>query len=136
MSLLKIKDFAEEIHKNAVEHGWWDVERTYGEVIALCHSELSEALEEYRNGHDYSEIYTACKNCADRPKAGYNCTIGDKCDKWEQRDKPEGIPIELADCIIRILDICEWYGIDIEAALEIKHEYNASRPYRHGGKII
>ena len=136
MSFLKIKDFAEEIHKNAVEHGWWDEPRRFGELIALVHSELSEALEEYRNDHDYTEIYTACKGCTHTPKAGYNCIVGDICDNWEKRDKPEGIPVELADCIIRILDACEWYGIDIEKALEAKHEYNLTRPYRHGGKVI
>ena len=38
-----------EVGKNAREHGWWDgEERTFGELIALAHSELSEALEEYR----------------------------------------------------------------------------------------
>ena len=49
-------------------------------------------------------------------------------------EKPEGIPIELADVIIRILDYCAYAGIDIDAAISEKHEYNKSRPYRHGGK--
>ena len=37
---------------NAKQHGWWDEDRTFGEVIALCHSELSEALEAYRDDED------------------------------------------------------------------------------------
>jgi hypothetical protein len=44
---LELNEFAKEIHQNAVEHGWWDTKRTFGEIIALCHSELSEALEEH-----------------------------------------------------------------------------------------
>lgn len=44
------------------------------------------------------------------------------------------VPIELADAIIRILDYCGYAGIDIDAAVERKHEYNKTRPYRHGGK--
>lgn len=48
--------------------------------------------------------------------------------------KPEGIPSELADIIIRVLDICAHHGIDIEQAIEDKMAFNAHRPYRHGGK--
>lgn len=118
-----LNKFMKEVHQNAVEHGWWEDERSFGEIIALCHSELSEALEEHRNGYDPTEIYYSCGHLkALKPTVA--CT------------KPEGIPIELADCIIRILDYCGKENIDIEAALKIKHEYNKSRPYRHGGKAL
>ena len=53
--------------------------------------------------------------------------------RWE-REKREGVAVELADCMIRILDYCGHAGIDIEEAIRIKHEYNKTRPYRHGGK--
>lgn len=105
-----INEVAKEIHENAVAHGWWDEKRGFPEVLALIHSEVSEALEEYRNGREATEIY-----------------FGDN-------GKPEGIPMELADVIIRVLDYCAYAGIDIENVLEVKHEYNKSRPYRHGGK--
>lgn len=58
---------------------------------------------------------------------------GEACEKYERR-KPEGVAVELADCMIRILDYCGRAGIDIEEAIRIKHEYNKTRPYRHGGK--
>ena len=80
------------------------------EIVALIHSEVSEALEEYRNGRAQTEVY------------------------YGENGKPEGIPIELADVIIRIFDFCGYAGINIDAAITQKHEYNKSRPYRHGGK--
>jgi len=45
----KISDFIKECHQVAKEKGWWDEERNDGELIALMHSELSEALEAMRN---------------------------------------------------------------------------------------
>ena len=43
-----LNELAKLINENAKEKGWWDEERTFAEIISLCHSELSEALEEYR----------------------------------------------------------------------------------------
>ena len=104
-----INDFANEVHDNAVAHGWWEEKRPFGEIIALCHSELSEALEAYRNREDMV---------------------------WMNGDKPDGIAVEMCDCIIRILDYLAEENIDVEYVLQLKHEYNKSREYKHGGKVI
>ena len=134
-----LNELAKEIHENAVAHGWWDEPRTFGEIVALCHSELSEALEEYR---------------AKRPMMWFACTEGDQehpccpedeydCQKYGKEaeceyrsQKPEGIAVEMADCIIRILDWAGKEGIDMDAIIREKHEYNKTRPYRHGGKVL
>ncbi len=52
----------------------------------------------------------------------------------ERLDKPEGKAVEMLDCVIRILDWCGKEGIDVEEILRRKHEYNVTRPYKHGGK--
>lgn len=103
---MNFNDLAREVHQNAVAHGWWDKERTVGEILSLCHSELSEALEEYRAGRPM--VYRICRasdGCpCDREKCGdwdENCGA---CEIWAMDEKPEGIAVELGDCIIRILD--------------------------------
>jgi NTP pyrophosphatase (non-canonical NTP hydrolase) len=113
---LDIAEFMKAVHENAINHGWYEEPRTFGDMIALIHSEASEALEEFRSGHALSATYYS------KDAQGY--------------DKPEGIPAELADVIIRVLDTCAYYNIDIAGALLEKHHYNTTRPYKHGNKVI
>ena len=122
---MSLNELSKEIHQNAVDHGWWEQDRSFGDIIALCHSELSEALEEYRNGRQNMYWW----------KDGVSYST-DFHHEFYDGEKPEGIAIELADCIIRILDYCGKENIDIDEAVRIKREYNKTRPYRHGGKII
>ena len=123
---MDLNEITKEIHRNAVEHGWWDEPRSFGEIVALCHSELSEALEEYRNGRPivYGDDFEDFHRVTNVAKIA------------EKKLKPEGMAVEMVDCLIRILD---WFGqmeLDVEEILAIKHEYNKTRPYRHGGKVI
>lgn len=111
---MNINDAVKASYENARDHGWHESERTIGDLICLMHSELSEALEEHRNGRLPDEVY-------------YN---------EAKPDKPEGIPVELADCVIRIFDFCGLYGIDLEEVVALKMRYNETRPYRHGGKKV
>lgn len=85
-------------------------------LIALAHSELSEALEELRKGPGHYSLRF------EKDSRGI--------------DKPEGFDVELADAIIRILNICSSLGLDIQRALMVKNEYNMTRDPRHGGRAI
>lgn len=100
-------------HEIAVMKGWWHPENSPGEQFVMFHSEISEAVEEYRTGRNLTEIYFI-----------------------EGSNKPEGVPIELADLLIRVFDTCERYNIDILDAIERKMYYNLTRSQRHGGKVI
>lgn len=118
MGNINLAELTKEIHGLAVSKGWWSEFENLGEAsistivaskIALIHSELSEALEAVRDG------------C-------YGMVV--------INNKPEGVVVELADTIIRILDLCGALDLDIEEALSKKIEYNKTRPYKHGGKKI
>ena len=105
-----LNELCKEAHAISISKGWYDTERGFPELIALCHSELSEALEAYRDGGHVALIYNHAPN------------------------KPEGVPVELADTLIRIFDLCGFYGIDLDQAFRVKMEYNKTREYRHGNK--
>lgn len=101
-----LSSLSADIHNTAREKGWWETKREFPEVVALIHSELSEALEGWRT----------------------NKLKDDHCPEFTS------VEIELADAIIRILDYAKAESLTLIPALIAKHEYNKTRPYRHGGK--
>ena len=105
---MDINKLIEKSHDIAISKGGWDKEREIPELIALIHSELSEALEEYR--------------------------VSENLDIRYEKNKPEGFVVELADVLIRIFDLSGKYKIDLKKALETKLKYNETREYRHGNK--
>lgn len=118
---MNIRETQKAVHELARLKGWWPtrsaIDPRTDDVLAklaLVHSEVSEAVEEAR---------------VLPPSA-----LGDI--RYRESDgKPEGCGIELADAVIRIMDLCGALGIDLEEAIRIKHEFNATRPQRHGGKL-
>lgn len=92
-------------HKTATDAGWYrdpqtgeQVRRNFGEVVALMHSELSEALEADRKG------------------------LMD--DKLPHRD---GREVEFADLIIRVFDTAAALGLDVAGAIIEKNRFNRER---------
>ena len=63
---LGINDCIEECHHIAKVKGWWEKERNEGELIALMHSELSEALEAMRNHGAKDEVAEELADCCIR----------------------------------------------------------------------
>lgn len=107
-----LSSWAEYIDRWADEKGWNEKEITQGEWIALAHSELSEALEAYRDP-GLPGLQVAYVN-----------------------GKPEGVRIEMADCLIRILHWFARHGLSANDYVAIKMNYNKTRPYKHGGKSL
>lgn len=109
---MDIKQLCVDAHQISLSKGWYDPPPTIEGRLLLMHSEVTEATEDYRDNHPLQEIFY---------KSGH---------------KPCGVPIEMADLVIRIADFCGWANIDLEAAIAKKMEYNKTRPVRHGGKAL
>lgn len=62
----EINKFISKCHRIAKNKGWWDTERNDGELIALMHSELSEALEAMRNHGRKEDIAEELADCCIR----------------------------------------------------------------------
>jgi len=116
-----IADWTRAIAQNNRDKGWRDgipasfkgseLAQFVAAQLMLIVSEAAEALEDVRAGN-----FAASTN--------------------PQNGKPEGLPSELADIVIRTLDLADMLGIDLTRALEEKHSYNLGRAHRHGGKLL
>ena len=116
-----LREYQKEIAETNRANGWYDSDRSFGEDVALLHSEVSEMLEDYR---DYGLEDQTKPGTETHPVTG------------EVVSKPKGVGSEAADVLVRLLDTCERYGIDLDFEMERKLRYNALRGYRHGNKLL
>lgn len=101
------------VHDNARAKGFWDDPETLIQTVARTatniHGEVSELWEAARRG----QLTALCDK-------GIDLTCAEE---------------EIADGIIRYLDLARVLGIDAGRAVQLKHQYNTTRPHRHGGKL-
>jgi len=115
-----LNELRDKIHENAKAHGFYDDETVnIPEKLMLIVSELGEAMEAYRKDN-YAKLVD--------PDFHFGKTIS-----FEDFIK-DTFEDEIADTLIRILDLCGYMKIDIENHVAMKMKYNATRPYKHGKK--
>lgn len=116
-----INQLSKEIFENGKAKGFYESDRNIGEMLCLIHSEVSEALE------------------CDRKKKSILHDPGYVAEQQDEKFKEcferfikDTFEDELADIMIRVMDLAAYKGIDLEKHIALKMRYNAMRPYKHG----
>lgn len=119
-----INKLAQEIHENAKARGFFETPKNIGEMLCLIHSEVSEALEADRTQH-YTEANMDVIN-------GW---VSDEDFKEHfNNEVKNSFEDELADVMIRVMDLAAFKGIDLEKHIHAKMRFNSLRAYKHGKK--
>jgi hypothetical protein len=112
MQIQFLNQIRDVVHALAKEKGFYDPAPSVAAHCANLTSEVSELWEAF------------CKGKLREP-----------CDKAEHMSEPLTCEEEeIADIIIRALDYAAHRGIDVDRAVSVKHAFNQTRSYRHGGK--
>lgn len=137
--MLTISDIVEQAYQTAKSKGWYDPTPSIPERLCLIHSEVTEALEDYRAQHEVAplgislrDVYYQGEDDIQFSRSSFK--TNENGQDVEVLNKPVGFPSELADIVIRVCDLAGFLGIDLETAIKDKMAYNATRPHRHGGK--
>lgn len=134
-----INQLRDEIHEIAKSKGFWDKPREIGTLLMLCVSELAEAMEADRNEsycqmERFNRILVSSRIINNDPTYTGEITRDQAWAVNFETCIKDTFEDELADTVIRILDLCEAKGIDIEKHIELKMKYNATREMLHGKK--
>lgn len=125
--MITINELAKQIRFHNGVQGFVVDEKTLHQKLLLAVSEICEAQEELRDGHAIEKIYHAGTDKDNLPFSAKG-----NLNSFPFGVKPEGFSVEIADAIIRLLDICAAFEIDIEEVMLLKLNYNKTRPPKHG----
>ena len=121
-----INELSKEIHQINVKNGFYEDQKNIGEMLALIHSEVSEALEADRKGV-YANLISTDSTATDGS--------GDEIFKANfKKYVKDSFEDELADIMIRVMDLAAFKKIDLESHIKAKMRYNSMREYKHGKK--
>lgn len=121
-----INKLATEIHENNKNKGFYEDDKNVGEMLCLIHSEVSEALEADRKWKYSNRETIGLQNMMKRDNETFKEMF-----KGLVKDTFQD---ELADIMIRVMDLAAYKEIDLETHILVKMKYNSLREYKHGKK--
>ena len=126
-NLKGLNEASNQIFQNNKAKGFWDKERNVGELLMLVTSELGEAMEAHRKNKfsDWDKFNTNPGTHNFESEEKKMKTSFEICIKDTFED-------EIADAVIRLMDLSAGLGIDLEKHISAKVKYNTSRPKLHG----
>lgn len=134
-----IRSMIEEVASYVEAKGWND-DRTFGDEAALLHSEISEALESYReHGMETWETFQPTIDGVKMPKMTreqINCLSDLGARVSVPPPLREGVGPEFAGLFVRLLDDCGRHGIDLWDEYRKEMDYNWTRSFRHGNRAL
>lgn len=123
-----LNQLSKQVHQNNVEKGFWEGQKNVGELLMLVVSELGEAIEAHRK-QKFSLFHRLKQRIIDDYDwQNPNLTIK----SFFEEDIKDTFQDEIADTIIRLLDLSAGLGIDIGWHIDQKLNYNKTRAYKHG----
>ena len=123
---MDLNTFAKDIYQNNVKKGFWE-SPNIAEKLMLIVSELSEALEADRNNKYASPQAWKEMECYESASNNNWMTAFEGYIKDTFED-------EMADVLIRLLDLTARLDINIEKHVKAKHRYNIMLAFKHGKK--
>ena len=118
-----LENFQKQVHELAKKNGFWE-RPNVAEKSMLIVSEMSEFLEADRSD----------KVCVSDINKAFNERDIEVFKNYFQTYIKDTAEDELADVLIRLLDLAEYLGVDLAKHARMKHRFNSTRPYRHGKK--
>jgi hypothetical protein len=149
-----------EVFACNIANGWFEEGRSFGDEIALLHSEISEALEAFRDFKDTETRFETPSGTQVLTQAEVNDLVAagdyvlrDGCyfpvvrieaaedEPAHERIgvkalKPVGVASEAADELVRLLDFAHRHNFNLGHEFAQKLAYNRTRGHRHGGKAM
>ena len=131
-----INESAQIVHRDMKAKGFWDNERNVGELLMLVTSELGEAMEAHRNGRfadvERFDAKLRTSRIINRDPSYVGDITPERAYEVAYCSCMKGFEEEIADAVLRLLDLSAGLGIDLEKHINAKARYNKGREVLHG----